>query len=334
MKVEYRKILTATTKGRNKESIMRKSSILAVLVSVVGVLAMGWGVALAGNNIFYVAPSGSGGGSCAEPDFNTIQAAVDAAHPGGDLILVCAGTYYEFVDLVDMDDLTIQDEGSGAQPIVAGGSGDGIRIDSDSTGNTIDGLMVTGWSADGFDVDGDFNEFTHVTATENGDNGIELNGNHNSVSHSTANNNDDGIQINGDNNTVTHSEASYNDEDGVDTNANANDTTIQWSTFIDNDENGLNLEGDDLSIHHNLTGENNGHGIFLDDVDDSNIHDNTTYDNDGDGIHIASGSDDNKIRKNTAIDNGEDGIDNDGTGNKCMRNSAMSNNDNNFVNCS
>ncbi len=49
-----------------------------------------------GENTFYVAPTGSGGGSCSAPNYNGIQAAVTAAGDG-DTILVCQGTYEEQV---------------------------------------------------------------------------------------------------------------------------------------------------------------------------------------------------------------------------------------------
>jgi len=51
---------------------------------------------------WYVAPSPAGtghsGGSCSAPGFNTISAAITAAHPG-DTIFVCTGTYQEQVTI-------------------------------------------------------------------------------------------------------------------------------------------------------------------------------------------------------------------------------------------
>ena len=64
------------------------------LVLVVGTLA---GLTIASvpagaASTFFVAPTGSGGGSCSTPNFNTIAAAVSGA-ASGDTINVCPGTY-------------------------------------------------------------------------------------------------------------------------------------------------------------------------------------------------------------------------------------------------
>lgn len=48
------------------------------------------------SSTYYVAPTGSGGGSCSTPDFDTIQSAVNSV-PSGSKITVCAGTYDEVV---------------------------------------------------------------------------------------------------------------------------------------------------------------------------------------------------------------------------------------------
>lgn len=73
---------------------MKKVS-LGVLVSVLGFCAQ----ARAGV-IHYVSPSGSGGGSCASPDFNRVQDAIDASG-GGDTVVVCAGLYAESLAIVN-----------------------------------------------------------------------------------------------------------------------------------------------------------------------------------------------------------------------------------------
>lgn len=85
---------------------IRKLTILAALALVAGLLALGVeGQATASHTspgTLYVAPSGSGGGSCSTPDFNSIQAAVN--HAGsGDTINVCPGTYTEDLSITTND---------------------------------------------------------------------------------------------------------------------------------------------------------------------------------------------------------------------------------------
>jgi nitrous oxidase accessory protein NosD len=78
---------------------LRRLTLATVLVTLSLLLSMP-GNAHANSNVFYVAPSppgtGTSGGSCSAPGFNTIQSAVNAAPPNS-LIIVCPGTYTEQV---------------------------------------------------------------------------------------------------------------------------------------------------------------------------------------------------------------------------------------------
>jgi Right handed beta helix region len=79
-----------------------------LLVASVIALGLGGGTAAAGSpSTWYVAPDGSGGGSCATPDFTSIQDAIDAAGRR-DTIRVCPGRYTESLLILGArDGLTI-----------------------------------------------------------------------------------------------------------------------------------------------------------------------------------------------------------------------------------
>lgn len=120
--------------------------------------------------IVYVAPSGSGGGSCATPDFTSIQSAVDAA-TAGDTIMVCAGTYNENVTIGTSLTLagaqagvSVADRTSGAsdEAIVNGTGGSTIQINASNV--TIDGFTLT--NSEGLSSVYD-NEQSNVTVTNN-----------------------------------------------------------------------------------------------------------------------------------------------------------------------
>lgn len=89
---------------------MSRALTRAALLAV-GVVAMSATPALAANLV--VAPRKSTFGCAAQEQFNTISAAVAAAHPG-DQITVCPGTYQETV-LINKSDLTLQSQ----QPLLA-----------------------------------------------------------------------------------------------------------------------------------------------------------------------------------------------------------------------
>jgi parallel beta-helix repeat protein len=72
-----------------------RSLATAVVVALLAAAALSVPAAAA-TRTWYVAPTGSGGGSCAHPDKHTIQGAISAAH-AGDTILVCDGNYTETV---------------------------------------------------------------------------------------------------------------------------------------------------------------------------------------------------------------------------------------------
>lgn len=92
---------------------------------------------------------------------------------------------------------------------------------------------------------------------------------------------------------------------------------------------------DDNTVAHNTADTNAVNGIdLIGDVDENSVHKNTANSNSIDGIRIRAGSDNNVVHHNTANNNGDDGIENLGTDNKCFKNSASDNVDDDFVDCS
>src|SRR5437899_2434702 len=88
----------------------KKLAVLSALTLtlVLGLMVFG-GRSVKAANTWYVSPTGTptntSGGSCTNPSFNTIGAAITAAS-SGDTIQVCVGTYNESVN-VNKDNLTL-----------------------------------------------------------------------------------------------------------------------------------------------------------------------------------------------------------------------------------
>jgi parallel beta-helix repeat protein len=108
----------------------------------------------------FVAPTGSGTGSCATPDFNTISGAVAGA-TSGDIIDVCTGTYNESVDLNNKQ-LTINAVGTAT--INASGHAEGVVIQAaGAAGSVLGGFTIENAQGEGVLVEGT----TNVTVTNN-----------------------------------------------------------------------------------------------------------------------------------------------------------------------
>jgi len=103
---------------------------------------------------FFVAPTGSGGGSCATPNFNTISAAVAGA-ASGDTINVCTGTYNESVN-VNNKQLTIN--AVGPATINASGQPEGVIIQAaGAAGSVLGGFTIQNAQGEGVLVEGTSN---------------------------------------------------------------------------------------------------------------------------------------------------------------------------------
>ena len=158
--------------GLFRLSMVRFKAVGFAFVVVVGTFA---GAAIAAPpagaaTTVFVAPTGSGGGSCASPDFNTISAAVTVS-ASGDTINVCPGTYTETVHVIGKQ-LTINGSTGGASAVInAAGLSNGIVVEGTAAAGTwIQGFTVQGTQSEVILVEGTAN----VTIMNNIVNGNDL----------------------------------------------------------------------------------------------------------------------------------------------------------------
>ncbi|MFN8621206.1 MAG: right-handed parallel beta-helix repeat-containing protein [Chloroflexota bacterium] len=120
-----------------RSSIRRSIALSLVAVAALGAIAA---PASAAAKTRYVAPKGSGGGSCATPDKHSIAAAIKASR-AGDTILVCPGTY-KGAFTVSKARLTIKATKTGKAKVTlaANATGDVVHIDAASA--TVQGLRI------------------------------------------------------------------------------------------------------------------------------------------------------------------------------------------------
>jgi predicted outer membrane repeat protein len=98
---------------------LRAVTLLTILALLAGLVAAP--AVTAAPTTRYVALSGSGGGSCLTPDYNTIAAAVAAAS-AGDAVHVCAGTYTLAATISVPVDLSFAGDGAATTIIDGAGS--------------------------------------------------------------------------------------------------------------------------------------------------------------------------------------------------------------------
>ena len=153
--------------GLFRLSMVRFKAVGFGFVVVVGTLA---GAAIAAPpagaaTTVFVAPTGSGGGSCASPDFNTISAAVTAS-ASSDTINVCPGTYTEMVHVIGKQ-LTINGSAGGASAVInAAGLSNGIVVEGAAAAATsIQGFTVQGAQNEGILVEGTANVTIRTTSS-------------------------------------------------------------------------------------------------------------------------------------------------------------------------
>ncbi len=227
--------------------------------------------------------SNTGGG-----DFDTIQAAVDAAH-SGDLVQVRSGTYAERVVV----DKTLTIVGDGLAPVVNADTvpplpsslpGDSaVLVIRDAVDVVIEGLSFSG-PEDGIIVRDSADVTLHnVNASGNGGNGVDIRSSLNvTVSGTFADNGDHGVRVRKESSAVV----------------------LESSTMTGNVDDGIRVrDSSDVLVRDNNSSHNGDHGIEVRDSTGVEVVDNTANDNVGFGIRIRDS--DALVENNTAVGNQE-----------------------------
>ncbi len=230
-------------------TVLGSAALLATLVAAP--------VAANGVTTRYVAltPVATGGGSCAQPDYNTIQDAVNAANPG-DTIRICAGTYGGGT-WVGTENLSFV--GDGAATTILDGGGGSRLFGVSASAVSFTGLAFINGSAGWVDDGGAIRAASAVTVT-----------------NSTFTNNfaDYGGAIYGDFVTVTNSTFTNNDADEYGGAIDTDVVTVTNSTFTNNsvyDENGGAISANTATVTNstftgNYADEEDGGAIYADDA--------------------------------------------------------------------
>ncbi len=234
---------------------MRKLLTLSALVLVLGFAALTAGpgsVSAAGP--LYVAPSGSGGGSCATPDYNTISAAVTAAS-AGDTIKVCPGTYAEKV-VIDKVGVRLKAEGplGAVQLVNPGGAGPvfGLTIIADNV--QVKGFEIYGFNGQ-HDASGIFVGGLFAGDTANPADGAV-------IEHNNIHDNGNGIYLwQSNNNTIRHNEVHHS----IDFDGSEGTGILSFNGFGDAQTAAANTagrSGKNNDISHNVVHDNDRLAIF------------------------------------------------------------------------
>ena len=268
-------------------------------------------------------------------DYTTIQAAVNAACPGG-TVEVRGGTYRENVvvnktlTLRGVDTLPVVGEGGGMPVVDGGGSGSAITITAD--GCSIEGFVARNsggaWPCAGIYVTSNGNTISGNTAIGNKWDGISLNGcsGNKILGNVLTDNTASGIYIrNSTNNTITENTASSNGHNGIKLWPSSDNNLICSNNASDNIAWGISfVSSSNNNIDGNTVSGNGNDGICLESSTGNTISGNAATDNSQFGIYISSSSS-NTISGNIASDN-ENGIRLDSSdGNTISGNTAISN---------
>ncbi|HDS44752.1 MAG TPA: hypothetical protein ENN68_01405 [Methanomicrobia archaeon] len=204
------------------------------------------------------------GGGC---DYNSIQAAIDAAE-AGDTIAVYSGTYYETVTVPRQLTVKGMDTGGGNPVVDARGRGSAITLAHD--GGLLDGLTVvnaTGYQQAGILVYSNSSTISNCIAA-NCYYGIWLAAScNNTLTGNTAHANDDfGIYLSSaSNNTLTGNTAHANIDVGICLRSGSNNNTLTGNTASDNCYgNGIYLDASSYNYLADNTASNQSNGLYLD----------------------------------------------------------------------
>ncbi|MBP2017428.1 nitrous oxidase accessory protein NosD [Symbiobacterium terraclitae] len=260
-------------------------------------------------------------------DYRTIQEAVNAARPG-DTVRVAGGVYAEAVTIREgRDRLAIIGPGAGDAILQGNGIGPGFLIGGSGT-VTIAGFTVTGFEF-GIEVSSNDNVirdvvltgnarqgagvaetsfrslFYRVTASQNGGDGIEINGGGNYVIRSELRENgDDGLDLNGPTNVALHNLISGNRDRGIEVQG---DTALIAGNRVVGNRIGIASTAGQHLIYDNFVSRNQTVGILLQDSDNSLILANEVTCNQEEGLFFNGGTGFRVIR-NKVESNGHDGI--------------------------
>jgi len=259
-------------------------------------------------------------------DFETIQAAIDAAGEG-DTVSVSAGQYTETISISSgKDGLTLTGKGKvyiNAQPQPDeedGSSNDALVIQSNDV--TISKLAIRHAKSHGIlaatvlDGNGPPMTLTGITIDKVmiincGDAGIDLDADGATVSNCTLVGNGDGIQISGDDALVTKTRVLNDDDAGVE--INGNNAVVENCTFAAiEDGGGVYVSGSGATVKKNSVTATEGPGIEVTGGKGHLVEGNRIDTVDGDGIYVDG--DESRILKNAVASSCEDGIDAYGNG--------------------
>ncbi len=234
--------------------------LLTIAAFVLGLSVLGARRAQAAST-WYVSPTGTpsgiSGGSCTNPSFNTISAAVTAAS-AGDTIQACAGVYPELVQVTNTLTILGAQAGNDARTRATGsesivGSGDGaFQIEADN-------VVIDGFTIQGVNNPGNLPPFTGLDAgiwTNPGATGTH--GGHQIRNNIIQNNiigieldNDGSIQTTVERNLIQNNNANVNGPDngtGIDTNFGLVNAVIDGNKFVGNSNSAIDAVNASASL--------------------------------------------------------------------------------------
>jgi parallel beta-helix repeat protein len=190
---------------------------------------------------------------CTQPNFATVQDAVDAAGP--DAVIGLFGSTTENVVIGDAKKLTVTqctvakiNAADGNLPVVSITSTQPVLIiGPDTFGGTV------GWS-----VESDGHELRGVRASGASDAGIVVSGDHNSVSWNSVSNSAEGVRVDGDLNKLRGGTVENNAGTGVEFSATANNNSLSGATVRNNGGDGILVDGTGNKLKSNKASNNGG----------------------------------------------------------------------------
>ncbi len=210
-------------------------------------------------------------------DYESIQAAIDAAYPG-DTIMVHSGTYNERLNVTKP--LVIRGTNTGAGMPVVDAEGIGSTVILNADGIVLEGLYLTGagvYPESGIKVNSDDNIIARVNVWENKWVGIYLRGcSNNTITESiSSNNGNDGVMFyRATGNTFRNNVVGNNGDDGVQF-LNSGDNEVTDNVISNNDDDGIVLDTSENNYISANNINNNNRGIFLKNTEIEGIGTNT-----------------------------------------------------------